>query len=75
MKYILILAIAALVTPALNGRFAQEATRKETPNMSKPCPLPGKSGFKCYGFGYIDGVGAKGTIYKCSDCGGRFFDN
>ena len=39
------------------------------------CPLPGKSGFKCYGYGYIDGVGSKGTIYKCNDCGGRFFGN
>lgn len=74
MKYILILAFAALLTPFVDGRFAQESIRKETPNMIS-CPLPGKNGFKCYGYGYIDGVGAKGTIYKCNDCGGRFFGN
>lgn len=76
MKHFLILVVASIATPFVDGQFIQEPmsierSKRIHPDIygSKRCPLPAKNG-NCFGFGFKE-AGSVG-VYKCNSCGGRF---
>lgn len=74
MKYALMLTIVILgAIPSEGSRVVSKSVTKETPTMNKKCPLPGKSGSGCFGYGFSDGVAGSKPRYKCMQCGGQFF--